>query len=307
MRIVYMGTPQFAATVLAGICDAGHHVVGVVSQPDRPKNRGMQMVPTAVKAEALKRGLPVFQPETLKNEAIKSYLEEMQPDIIVVVAYGRLLPQYVLSYPKYGCINMHASLLPKYRGAAPIQWSIINGEKETGITAMYMEAGLDTGDMILQKKTPISPSDTAETLHDRLAEMATETAIETLMQIAAGADMRQKQDDNLASYAPLLEKDTGKVDWTKSAGAIVNLIRGLSPRPGAYSFWNQERIKILSAKETVGRGKPGEVLENKGRLVVATGDGAIEITTLQLSGKRAMEAAAFLQGNKIEKQTIIGA
>ncbi len=306
MRIVYMGTPDFAATVLGGLCDAGHDVVGVISQPDRPKNRGMQMVMTAVKAEALQRGLPVFQPETLKDGAIKPYLDEMQPDIIVVVAYGRLLPQYVLTYPKHGCINMHASLLPKYRGAAPIQWSMINGEKETGITAMHMEAGLDTGDIILQKKTDILPSDTAESLHDRLADIAVQTAIESLAKIEKGTATRQKQDDNLASYAPLLQKDTGRIDWTASSDSIVNLVRGLSPRPGAYTFWNEARVKVLSAEKTIGNGRAGEVLDSQDRLVVATGDGAIEITMMQLPGKRAMTASACMQGNRIQKQTILG-
>ncbi len=306
MRLLYMGTPHFAATVLEGLYKAGHEIVGVISQPDKPKNRGMRLEPTPVKACAEALGLSVYQPETLRGGAILSYLEEKAPEIIVVVAYGKLLPEYVLSFPKYGCVNMHASLLPKYRGAAPIQWSILNGERETGVTSMHMDKGLDTGDMILRSRVEITESDTAESLHDKLAASAAGLAVETLRQIENGTAPREKQDDAKSTYAPLLTKDLGNVDWTKTSREILNTIRGLFPWPGAYSYKDGERFKIIEALPAEGKGKPGEVLENRGKLVVATGDGAVEILTLQLAGKKKMAASALLAGNPIEKHTIFG-
>ncbi len=306
MRVLYMGTPDFAATVLKGIYDAGHEIVGVISQPDKPKNRGMHLEPTAVKQCAIELGLEVFQPPTLKNEAILSYLQEKSPDVIVVVAYGKLLPEYVLSFPPYGCVNMHASLLPKYRGAAPIQWSILHGETETGITSMYMEKGLDTGDMILKKRVPITEEDTAQSLHDKLAEGAALLAVETLLQIENKTAPREKQEEALSSYAPMLTKELGNIEWEKGTREILDKIRGLFPWPGAYSYKDGQLLKIISAKRAEGKGDAGEVIESHGRLVVATGDGAIEITELQLAGKKKMAADAFLAGNPILQGTILG-
>ncbi len=306
MRLVYMGTPDFAATVLKGLYDAGHEIVGVISQPDKPKNRGMQLMPTPVKACAEALGLPVYQPESLRNGAILSYLEEKAPEIIVVVAYGKLLPEYVLNFPKYGCVNMHASLLPKYRGAAPIQWSILNGEKETGVTSMHMDKGLDTGDMILKSTVEITDADTAASLHDKLADSAALLAVETLKKLADGTAPREKQNDADSSYAPLLTKELGNVDWTVSTREILDKVRGLFPWPGAYSYKDGERFKIIEVSGAEGKGTPGEVLENRGKLVVATGDGAVEILTLQLAGKKQMSASALLAGNPIPKHTIFG-
>ncbi len=301
-----MGTPDFAATVLEGLYRAGHEIVGVISQPDKPKNRGMHLEPTPVKKCAEGFGLEVFQPETLKNKAILPYLEEKQPEIIVVVAYGKLLPEYVLDFPKYGCVNMHASLLPKYRGAAPIQWSILNGEAETGITSMYMDKGLDAGDMILKAQVPITKEDTAETLHDKLAAEAASLAVETLSQMEKGTAPREKQDDALSTYAPFLTKELGNIEWNKTSREILDKIRGLFPWPGAYSYKDGERIKIIAAKEAEGKGKPGEVICSRGCLIVATGDGAVEILELQLAGKKKMAAAALLAGNPIAVHTILG-
>lgn len=306
MRLIYMGTPDFAATVLKELYDAGHEVVGVISQPDKPKNRGMQMQPTPVKIMAEALGLPVYQPESLKNGAILPYLEEKTPEIIVVVAYGKLLPEYVLNFPKYGCVNMHASLLPKYRGAAPIQWSILNGEKETGVTSMHMDKGLDTGDMILKSTVEILETDTAASLHDKLAASAASLAAETLKALSLGTAPREKQDDTLSSYAPLLTKELGNIDWTKSTREILDKVRGLFPWPGAYSYKDGERFKIIEVERAEGKGIPGEVIENRGKLIVATGDGAIEIVTLQLAGKKQMAASALLLGNPIPKNTIFG-
>lgn len=306
MRLLYMGTPDFAATVLKGLYDAGHEIVGVISQPDKPKNRGMQLMPTPVKACAEALGLPVYQPESLRNGAILSYLEEKAPEIIVVVAYGKLLPEYVLHFPKYGCVNMHASLLPKYRGAAPIQWSILNGETETGVTSMHMDKGLDTGDMILKSTIPILETDTAASLHDKLAEKAASLAVETLQKLSEGTAPREKQNDAESSYAPLLTKELGNVDWTASTKEILDKVRGLFPWPGAYSYKDGERFKIIEVSRAEGKGRPGEVLDSRGRLIVATGDGAVEILTLQLAGKKMMAASALLAGNPIPKHTIFG-
>ncbi|MDD6308118.1 MAG: methionyl-tRNA formyltransferase [Clostridia bacterium] len=306
MRIVFMGTPDFAAIVLRGICAAGHEVVGVISQPDKPKNRGMQMVPTPVKEEALKRNIPVYQPETLRNQAILPYLQEMQPDCIVVVAYGKLLPKYVLSYPSYGCINMHASLLPKYRGAAPIQWSILNGETETGITSMHMAEGLDTGDMILREKVAITSEDTAESLHDKLAEAAVRVAVDTLRALEDGTAPRIPQTEEASSYAPMLTKELGEIHWQRTTKEILNQIRGLNPWPGAYSYKEGQRFKVISAKQAEGQGAPGQVIAGKHRLIVATGDGALEIMQMQMPGKRAMEASACMQGNHFAEGILLG-
>lgn len=306
MRVLYMGTPDFAATVLLELHRAGHEIVGVISQPDKPKNRGMHLEKTPVKKTAESLGLSVYQPETLKNEAIRPYLTEVAPDIIVVVAYGKLLPSYVLSFPKYGCVNMHASLLPKYRGAAPIQWSILNGETETGVTAMYMDKGLDTGDMILKKSVAITKEDTAETLHDKLADVAAKLAVETLARLCDGTAPREKQEEAAATYAPLLTKELGEIDWKKSTREILDTIRGLYPWPGAYTYKEGLLLKVISACGTSGSGMPGEVIENRGKLVIATGDGAIEILQLQLAGKKKMEAAALLAGNPIVLHTKLG-
>lgn len=306
MRILYMGTPDFAATVLEGLHRAGHDIVGVISQPDKPKNRGMHMEPTPVKKCAESLGLSVFQPETLKNEAILSYLQEVNPEIIVVVAYGKLLPEYILNFPKFGCVNMHASLLPKYRGAAPIQWSILCGEKETGITSMYMDKGLDTGDMILRSHVAITEEDTAETLHDKLARSAADLAVKTLSHIEDGTAPREKQDDSLSTYAPLLKKELGNIIWEKSSREILDTIRGLFPWPGAYSYKDGQLMKIISAKKAEGKGIPGEVIASRGKFVIATGDGAIEITELQLAGKKKMAASAFLAGNPVKEHTVLG-
>lgn len=306
MRILYMGTPDFAATVLEGLHRVGHDIVGVISQPDKPKNRGMHMEPTPVKKCAESLGLSVFQPETLKNEAILSYLQEVNPEIIVVVAYGKLLPEYILNFPKFGCVNMHASLLPKYRGAAPIQWSILCGEKETGITSMYMDKGLDTGDMILRSRVAITEEDTAETLHDKLAASAADLAVKTISCIGDGTAPREKQDNNLSTYAPLLKKELGNILWEKSSREILDTIRGLFPWPGAYSYKDGQLMKIISAKKAEGKGKPGEVITSRGKFVVATGDGAIEITELQLAGKKKMAASAFLAGNPVKEHTVLG-
>lgn len=301
MNILFMGTPDFAATSLRGLCEGGYNVTGVISQPDKPKNRGMQMQATPVKQCAQEFGIDVYQPETLKDGAIQDYLDKIKPDIIVVVAYGKLLPPYVLDYPKYGCINIHGSLLPKYRGAAPIQWSILSGDKVTGVTSMYMARGMDTGDMILKKEVEITDDMDAGALHDVLAVAGAQLLKETLDAIKAGTAPRIPQNDEEATYASMLRKEMGLVDWNKSAEQIWCQIRGLSPWPSAYSFADGKRFKILSASVCDKNGTPGQVLENKNSIVIATGKGALEIHKLQFENKRAMTASEYLVGNGFDK------
>jgi methionyl-tRNA formyltransferase len=300
VKILFMGTPAFAATVLDALVKNGENIAGVVSQPDKPKNRGMQFQKTPVKACAEGFGIPVYQPQSLKDNAVLPLLKELLPDIIIVVAYGRILPSYILNYPKYRCVNIHASLLPKYRGAAPIQWSILNGEKVTGVTTMYMEEGLDTGDMILKKEVLISPEDTASSLHDKLARLGSEVVIETLRQIENGTAAAVKQNESEASYAPMLAKAMGDVDWNDNAENIVNKVRGLFPWPCAYTHIREHRFKILSAHVFDGKNgnDPGLIDEAGKQIVVQTKSGRVAITELQFDGKRKMSAQEYLRGNR---------
>lgn len=297
MRILFMGTPDFAAESLKALIKDGRDVVAVISQPNKPKNRGMKVALTPVAAVAEEAGIPVYQPETLKGGAIEELLKEVNPDIIVVVAYGKLLPEYVLNYPKYGCINIHGSLLPKYRGAAPIQYTILNGEAEGGVTSMYMAKGMDTGDMILKKSTPVTESDTAGVLHDRLAIIGAELLLETLDAIKNGTAPRQAQNDSEATYASQLTKEMGNIDWNKSADEVINLIRGLDPWPSAYSFADGKRFKIFTSKKEDRSGEAGKVLEVGNGVLVACGEGSIRIFEIQPENKKRMKVEDFLRGN----------
>ncbi|MBE6870960.1 MAG: methionyl-tRNA formyltransferase [Ruminococcaceae bacterium] len=303
MRVLYMGTPDFAVPALKRIIADGHEVVAVVTQPDKQKGRGMKFVFSPVKELALTENIEVLQPVTLKDGAFEADLVRLAPDVIVVAAYGKILPEYILSYPKFGCINIHASLLPKYRGAAPIQWAIINGESETGVTAMYMEKGLDTGDMLLVKKTPIYSEDNAETLFDRLAEMGAELISETLVLAEKGELKREKQDDEKATYASMITKEMGNIDFGKTATEIFNLTRGLYPWPCAYTELAGRRVKVLSVTpydgEKTGK-KNGEIIgANGGKIFIACENGKIAITELHPENGKRMTAAAFLAGNKL--------
>jgi len=297
MRILFMGTPDFAAESLKALIKDGRDVAAVISQPNKPKNRGMKVALTPVAAVAEEAGIPVYQPETLKGGAIEELLKEVNPDIIVVVAYGKLLPEYVLNYPKYGCINIHGSLLPKYRGAAPIQYTILNGEAEGGVTSMYMAKGMDTGDMILKKSTPVTESDTAGVLHDRLAIIGAELLLETLDAIKEGTAPRQAQNDSEATYASQLTKEMGNIDWNKSADEVINLIRGLDPWPSAYSFADGKRFKIFTSKKEDRSGEAGKVLEVGNGVLVACGEGSIRIFEIQPENKKRMKVEDFLRGN----------
>lgn len=305
MKILFMGTPDFAVGSLEAMIGAGLNVVGVVSQPDKPKGRGHKLVPTEVKAAALKHSIPVYQPERLKNGELQPILDELQPDLIVVTAYGKLLPSYILDYPKYGCINVHASLLPKYRGAAPIQWAIINGEHETGVTIMKMEEGLDTGDMLYTVKTEIGEYETAEELFDRLSVLGGKALVEAIQNWDQLTPI--PQDHEKHTYAPMIHRETGKIDWTKNAVQISKLICGLNSWPLAYTTYQGEILKIVTARITEGSGKPGEILSlDKGKgLKVATGDGALYIETAQFAGSRKMPVEDYARGHEIKIGTIL--
>ncbi len=296
-NIVFMGTPDFAVPCLSRLIQAGHRVTGIFSQPDRPKGRGMHLQPPPVKELALEHGLPVFQPSTLRDGSALALLRDLEPDIIVVVAYGRILPPEILELPPLGCINVHASLLPRLRGAAPIQWSIIRGDEVTGVTTMYMAEGLDTGDMILKKETPIGPEETAGELFERLAPMGAELLIQTLEAVEQGTAPRAVQDDGLATLAPPLKKEDARLDFTASPAVFCNLVRGCNPAPGAFALCDDGKpLKVHRAIPVWDRkGEPGALLDKK-RLIIGCGDGAVELLTVQPQGKKAMEGSAFLNG-----------
>jgi methionyl-tRNA formyltransferase len=294
-----MGTPDFAIPCLKRLVE-NHEVAAVVTQPDKPRGRGKKMLPPPVKEYALKQGIDVLQPDTLKDGSFLDKLQEYKPEVIVVAAYGKILPKYVLDYPQYGCINLHASLLPKYRGAAPIQWAIINGEKESGVCTMKMEEGLDTGGIYESKRTDIAIGETAGELHDRLSEIGADLIISTLEKLPD--IMPTPQDDSKATYAPMITKEMAKIRWDEDNQRIVSLIHGLNPAPKAYAIYNGEQIKILRASVGNGKGKPGQIIgavKDKG-LEVGCKNGSIFITQLQRSGGRIMNVEDYLRGHKLE-------
>ena len=308
-----MGTPDFAVNTLEAVVKAGHEVLLVVTQPDKAKGRGKKMVFTPVKEKALEYNLPVSQPERVRDEVFMDELERLKPDVIVVAAFGQILPERILNIPRYGCINVHASLLPAYRGAAPIQWAVIDGLEETGITIMYMEKGLDTGDIICQRRVKLSPDETGGSLFDRLAVEGADLLVETLEQLENGTAVRRKQDDSKASYAKMLSKDMGCLDFTQDAVILERLIRGLNPWPSAYTRVNGKTLKIymaevLKEEETAGqKADAGRVIAvDKKSFTVRCGKGALRILNLQLEGKKRMDTAAFLLGYDIHKGMILG-
>lgn len=305
MNIVFMGTPDFAVESLKKIYENGHNIKAVISQPDRKSGRGMNVVQTPVKEYALSKNLPVYQPEKIrKDEELIEKIRQMKPDVIVVVAFGQILPQSILDIPKYGCVNVHGSLLPKYRGAAPIQWSIINGDTVTGITTMYMDAGMDTGDMIEKFEVPITDNDTYGTLYEKMKVAGGNAIIHTLEKIADPLKLkREKQPDNFM-MAPMIEKEMGEIDWNKTSKEIRNLIRGLNPMPGAYTMIDGERMKIWMAELTDlndDEHKPGDIIkaDSKAGLLIKTGDGILELTEIQMPNLKRMTATDYLRGHKI--------
>ncbi|MDE6357956.1 MAG: methionyl-tRNA formyltransferase [Eubacteriales bacterium] len=303
-----MGTPDFAVPTLEKLIEH-HNVVAVVSQPDKPKGRGKKLVPTPVKEFALNNGITnILQPTSIKDESFIPELEKLNADIFVVAAYGQILTEKVLNIPKYRCINVHGSLLPKYRGAAPIQWSIINGEEKTGVTIMYMEKGLDSGDMILKKEIEITKDDTYKSLHDKMSIVGADALIEALNLIETGKCNPEKQDDSISTYAPMISKETGHINWDNSSKNIINLIRGLNPIPMAYTIYNNEIFKIYKAEEINGyNGKIGEIIDiiNKKGFVVKTKDSALLITEIQAKNGKRMNTSDYLRGHTIDKGIVL--
>ena len=309
MKIMFMGTPEIAAICLKSLVEGGFDVASVVTGEDKPRGRGNVMTPTAVKAFALERDIEVFTPKTLKDDDFAKLLEELSPDLIVVVAYGKILPKNVLDFPRLGCINLHVSLLPKYRGAAPMQRAIMEGESETGVTVMYMAEGLDTGDIIDVSKFPIGPTDDFEAIHDRSAEIGGKLLCEVIPKIEGGKINRIKQNDALATYAKKVEKSDCKIDFTLSAKKLDCIIRGVTPIPGAFAYLNGKMLKINKASIVSGEGSPGEVIEidgvGEGSFTVACGTGALRVTSVIPEGKGRMSSGDFIRGRKINKGDIL--
>ena len=297
VRTVFMGTPAFAVPTLDILLQAGLSLVGVYTQPDRPKGRGQTLAAPPVKEMALRHGIPVFQPQKLRVPEVVEELRALSPDLIVVVAFGQILPRSVLEIPRYGCINVHASLLPKYRGAAPINQAIIDGETETGITTMLMDVGLDTGPMLLKRSLTIGPDETAGELHDRLCVLGGETMAATLQLLLRGELHPQVQDDSQTCYAAMLKKEDGRINWSQSAQQIHDRIRGLAPWPGTYTELNGEPLKLFLTRVEAGEGEPGTILAPAVDAVrIACGSGVLAVRELQLPGKKRLAAADFLRG-----------
>ncbi len=300
MRILFMGTPEFSVPTLQCLYDAGHEIVGVVTQPDKPKGRGGAVSFPPVKERALALSLPVYQPRRVREKEFIQTVEQLAPDVAVVVAFGQILPQAFLDIPRYGCINVHASLLPRYRGAAPIQRVVIDGEKETGITIMQMDAGLDTGDMLARERIAIAADETGGSLHDKLMVMGGPLLLTVLKEIEEGRAVRTPQTGETC-YASMLDKALGNVDWNDGADRIERLVRGLNPWPSAYTRWNGKTIKLWKAfvrqpQEAEAAAEPGTVVRLGETIDVRTGEGVLQISELQLEGKKRMDAAAFLRG-----------
>lgn len=312
MKAVFMGTPDFAVSVLRAMKEAGHEICAVVTQPDKPKGRGKAVQYPPVKEYALEHGMEVYQPVRVKEDGFVGLLQQMKPEVIVVVAFGQILPQSILDIPVYGCINVHASLLPRWRGAAPIQWAVICGDSESGVTTMQMDAGLDTGDMLLQEVVKLSPKETGGSLHDKLSMLGAKLLLCTLDGLQEGTVVPKKQDDSLSCYAKMLTKQLGSIDFTKSAKEIECLIRGLNPWPSAYTRFNGKTLKIWDAEvvEDTEESRMSNLAEivsvEKDRFCVKTGKGLLAVTELQLEGKKRMDASAFLRGYPLKQGTKLG-
>lgn len=301
MRVVFMGTPDIAATCLKRILSDGFEVVGVYTQPDRPKGRGMKQSVCPTKQVAEEAGIPVFQPETFREEETVEQLRSLKPDLCAVVAYGRILPQKVLDVPRLGCINIHASLLPKYRGSAPYQWAVLNGEKETGVTAMYLCREMDAGDILDTVKTPVGENETAGELLNRLAELGAELLSKTLGRLSQGPVEAVRQDSSQVSFAPMLDKSMCPIDFTKTAQQVHNQVRGLHPWPVATMELQGQLLKIHETRLCEGSGEPGQILGlTKTGLRIACGQGAVEIRSLQAQGGRRMDAADYFRGHPLQ-------
>lgn len=313
MKIVFMGTPDFAVPALRALLDDGYNVVAVVTQPDRPKGRKRVLTPTPVKEEALKHGLTVLQPEKLRQAESVEQIRSLAPDLIITAAYGQILPKSILDMPELGCINVHASLLPKYRGGAPIHYAVMRGEQVTGVTIMYMDVGLDTGDMISSVEVPITEQDTTGSMFAKLSLAGAELLRKTLPDLIAGRIQAVPQNEAEAIYSPNITREDERIDWSKPARDIFNQVRGLNPFPGAFTTWNGDVLKVwqckppVSAEWAAGNAKPGTVLRaDADGIAVQTGDGVLILTTIQPAGKKAMEVEQFLRGSAIERGTALG-
>lgn len=310
MNIVFMGTPDFAVPTLEMLIEDHHHISMVVTQPDKPKGRGKKEMMPPVKEVALKHQLPVLQPMKIKgDENFYNNIQSLNPDLIIVVAFGQILPQKVLDIPRYGCINIHGSLLPKYRGAAPIQWSIINEDKVTGVTIMYMDEGMDTGDMLIKKEIPITAEETYASLHDKMKMVGAHTLKEALPMILAGGKERQKQDHGESTYAPMIKKSLGELDWRQAAKSLDALIRGLNPWPVGYTYYKGEIMKIWRAKplEVMSDSPVGTILSvDFEGICVQTGAGSLLIQEIQMPNKKRMPVSEYIKGNTVEQGILLG-
>ena len=308
MKVIFMGTPDFSVGTLEALVEAGHEVVLAVTQPDKPKGRGKEMQFTPVKECAIKHGIPVYQPRRVREAECIEELKKYQADVCVVIAFGQILPKEILEMTPYGCINVHASLLPKYRGAAPIQWAVINGEEVSGVTTMQMDEGLDTGDMLEKVIIPLDSKETGESLHDKLAEAGAKLCVQTLAKAEKGELTPEKQGESPTAYAKMLDKTLGNIDWTKSAVEIERLIRGLNSWPSAYSTWNGKMMKIWEADVIYEEADavPGTIVRvEKTAFYVKTGDGLLKIKSLQIPGKKRMDADAFLRGYQVKEGDVL--
>lgn len=302
MKILFMGTPEFARVHLSALLSSKHEVAAVITQPDKPTGRKKILTAPPVKELANECGIPVYQPEKLSGGAIQGILDDVAPEVIVVVAYGKILPPYILSYPVYGCINVHGSLLPRYRGAAPVQRAILDGETETGVTVMYMDEGMDTGDILLQRTLPIDDTDDQTTLFEKMAPVGVEALLSALDAVEKGTATRIKQNDDEATYAAMLDKETGHIDWSGSERSVLCRVRGAFPWPIAYSFYGGKKLRILAAGSGKGSGAPGEVLTASPAegLTVACGSGAVRLLTVQEDGGNKMAAEDYLRGHAFQ-------
>lgn len=306
MRVVFMGTPDFAVPSLQKLLDAGFEVCAVYTQPDKPKGRGHKLQAPPVKELALRHEIPVFQPASLRKEEVQQELQSFQPDVIVVVAYGKILPKAVLDLPRLGCINVHGSLLPKYRGAAPIQWTVINGDGTGGVTTMFMGEGLDTGDMLLKAETPVGAEETAGQLFDRLKDLGADLLLETLEKLEQGTLTPIPQNEEDATHAPMLSKELSVIDWSKPARELHDLIRGLNPWPSAYSYLDGKKLKIHASRVAEGSGEAGKAFSKDGNLLVYCGKDALELTEIQTENGKRMDGKSYLLGHPLNKDSRFG-
>lgn len=306
MKILFMGTPDFAVPCLDILVSNGFDVCGAVTQPDKPKGRGRKLTPPPVKEYAISKNIPVYQPQTLKDGEFENVLDELKPQLIAVVAYGKILPEYILDFPEYGCVNVHGSVLPKYRGAAPIQWAIINGDKTTGVTTQYMKMGVDTGDIIFTDETEILPDETYGELYTRLSQSGAKLLLKTVNAIKDGTAPRTEQDESEATHAPMLTKETGHIDWTKSADEVLSLIRGTNPWPMSYAMYGDEMMKVFGVKKGSGfDAPPGKIRIVNKKLEISCGIDSVVVDEIQFKGGKRMTVASYLNGHDIDENIIL--